>query len=33
VVGYGRDTPDAVNKALANFDQNKVAGVVFNHVP
>jgi Mrp family chromosome partitioning ATPase len=33
VVGYGRDTPDAVNKALANFDQNKIAGVVFNHVP
>jgi len=33
VVGYGRDTPGAVNKALANFDPNKIAGVVFNHVP
>jgi Mrp family chromosome partitioning ATPase len=33
VVGYGRDTPDAVNKALANFDPSKVAGVVFNRAP
>ncbi|HVV98453.1 MAG TPA: polysaccharide biosynthesis protein, partial [Rhodanobacteraceae bacterium] len=33
VVGYGRDTPGAVNKALANFDPNKIAGVVFNQVP
>ena len=33
VVGYGRDTPEAVNKALESFDQNKIAGVVFNHVP
>jgi len=33
VVGYGRDTPNAINKALANFDPNKIAGVVFNHVP
>jgi Mrp family chromosome partitioning ATPase len=33
VVGYGRDTPGAINKALANFDPNKIAGVVFNQVP
>ena len=33
VAGYGRDTPGAVNKALANFDPNKIAGVVFNQVP
>ena len=33
VVGYGRDTTGAVNKALANFDPSKIAGVVFNHAP
>lgn len=33
VVGYGRDTPDAVNKAVASFDPNKIAGVVFNSAP
>jgi len=33
VVGYGRDTPGAVNQALASFDPNKIAGVVFNHAP
>ncbi|GAA0715666.1 polysaccharide biosynthesis protein [Dokdonella soli] len=33
VVGYGRDTPAAINKAVANFDPNKLAGVVFNHIP
>jgi protein-tyrosine kinase len=30
VVGYGRDTPAAVNQAVANFEPNKLAGVVFN---
>ncbi|WP_233842639.1 polysaccharide biosynthesis protein [Dyella sp. 2HG41-7] len=30
VVGYGRDTPAAVNQAVANFDASKLAGVVFN---
>ena len=33
VVAYGRDTPESINKAMANFDSNKVAGVVFNYVP
>jgi Mrp family chromosome partitioning ATPase len=30
VVGHGRDTPAAINQAVANFDTNKLAGVVFN---
>jgi protein-tyrosine kinase len=30
VVGYGRDTPAAVNQAVANFEPHKLAGVVFN---
>jgi Mrp family chromosome partitioning ATPase len=30
VVGYGRDTPAAVNQAIANFEPSKLAGVVFN---
>jgi Mrp family chromosome partitioning ATPase len=33
VVGYGRDTPTSINKAVGNFDPNKLAGVVFNHAP
>ncbi|MEO7433130.1 MAG: polysaccharide biosynthesis protein [Dokdonella sp.] len=33
VVGYGRDTPQAIAKAIANFDPAKLAGVVFNHAP
>ncbi len=33
VVGYGRDTPSTINKALANFEPNKIAGVVFNRAP
>jgi Mrp family chromosome partitioning ATPase len=33
VVGYGRDTPQAITKAIANFDPAKLAGVVFNHAP
>lgn len=30
VTGYGRDTPAAIALAAANFDPNKLAGVVFN---
>jgi Mrp family chromosome partitioning ATPase len=33
VAGYGRNTPAAINKAVANFDPNKLAGVIFNHIP
>jgi protein-tyrosine kinase len=33
VAGYGRDTPAAITQAVANFDSNKVAGVVFNNAP
>jgi len=33
VVGYGRDTPSTINKALANFEPSKIAGVVFNRAP
>ncbi len=33
VAGYGRDTPAAINQAVANFDTSKMAGVVFNHAP
>ena len=33
VAGYGRDTPSAINQAVANFDPDKFAGVVLNHVP
>ncbi|MET0224957.1 MAG: polysaccharide biosynthesis protein [Dokdonella sp.] len=33
VVGYGRDTPQSITKAIANFDPAKLAGVVFNHAP
>jgi protein-tyrosine kinase len=33
VAGYGRDTPTAINQAVANFDTNKLAGVVFNNAP
>lgn len=31
VAGYGRDTPKAINQAVANFDPEKLAGVVLNH--
>lgn len=31
VAGYGRDTPQAISQAAANFDAEKLAGVVFNH--
>lgn len=30
VAGYGRDTPEAIAHAAANFDPAKFAGVVFN---
>lgn len=33
VAGYGRDTPKAINQAVANFDPEKLAGVVLNHAP
>lgn len=33
VAGYGRDTPSAINQAVANFDPAKLAGVVFNESP
>jgi Mrp family chromosome partitioning ATPase len=33
VAGYGRDTPKAISQAVANFDPDKLAGVVFNHAP
>lgn len=33
VTGYGRDTPGAIQQAIASFDPAKFAGVVFNHAP
>lgn len=30
VAGYGRDSPEAIARAAANFDPNKFSGVVFN---
>ncbi|MBB3228565.1 Mrp family chromosome partitioning ATPase [Luteibacter sp. Sphag1AF] len=33
VAGYGRDTPGAINQAVANFEPDKLAGVVFNQTP
>lgn len=33
VTGYGRDTPGAIQQAIASFDPEKLAGVVFNHAP
>lgn len=33
VAGYGRDTPKAISQAAANFDPDKLVGVVFNHAP
>ncbi|HEY8682911.1 MAG TPA: CpsD/CapB family tyrosine-protein kinase [Rhodanobacter sp.] len=33
VAGYGRDTPAAISQAVANFDADKLAGVVFNYAP
>ncbi len=31
VAGYGKVTPDAVEKAAASFPQEKIAGIVFNN--
>jgi protein-tyrosine kinase len=33
VAGYGRDTPAAISQAVANFEPDKMAGVVFNQTP
>lgn len=33
VAGYARDTPEAITQAVANFNPNKVAGVVFDNLP
>lgn len=33
VAGYGKVTPENVDKAVASFPPDKVAGVVFNHIP
>ena len=33
VAGYGRVTQQGIDKAVANFDPEKFAGVVFNHRP
>ncbi|TCV97597.1 hypothetical protein EC912_101614 [Luteibacter rhizovicinus] len=33
VAGYGRDTPAAISQAVANFEPDKLAGVVFNQTP
>lgn len=30
VAGHGRDTPAAITQAISNFEQHKIAGVVFN---
>lgn len=30
VAGYGKDTPAAISQAVANFEPDKLAGVVFN---
>ena len=32
VAGYGKDTPTAINQAVANFEPSKLAGVVFNQM-
>ena len=33
VAGYGRDTPSAISQSVANFEPEKLAGVVFNQSP
>lgn len=33
VAGYGRDTPASINRAVAGFVPNKLAGIVFNQAP
>jgi len=32
VAGYGRDTPATIQRAAAQFDPNKFAGVVLNQI-
>ena len=33
VAGYGKVTPDKLEKAIGSFPADKVAGVVFNEIP
>jgi protein-tyrosine kinase len=33
VAGRGRDTPASIRKVVANFDPNKLAGIVLNDLP
>lgn len=33
VAGYGKTTPDQIDKAVASFPSEKLAGVVFNNLP
>ncbi len=33
VAGYGKATPENIEKAVASFPHEKVAGVVFNQIP
>ena len=33
VAGRGRDTPGSIQKVAANFDSNKLAGIVLNEMP
>lgn len=33
VAGYGKATPEQIDKAVASFAPEKLAGVVFNHIP
>ncbi|MEW9625404.1 polysaccharide biosynthesis protein [Rhodanobacter geophilus] len=33
VAGYGRDTPATISQAVAHFEPEKLAGVVFNQAP
>ena len=33
VAGYGKVTPEQIDKAAASFAPEKMAGVVFNHIP
>jgi hypothetical protein len=33
VGGYGKVTPEKLDAALASFPAEKLAGVVFNHLP
>ena len=33
VAGRGRDTPASIQQVVANFDPNKLAGIVLNELP